>query len=116
MEELLPLAPSGLEQIADITRKSCGIEEKESDRLEAKYLTVSPRGRTQLAISAEREGGSFGRVLIKEYLLCQYLHSSREDEQEGEAEGSAACNTLAFRESDNEVRNVPQRLKYLGIL
>ena len=87
MEEL-PLAPSGLEQIADITRKSCGIEErreeKESDRLEAKYLTVSPRGRTQLAISAE--GGSFGRVLIKEYLLCQYLHSSREDEQEGEGE------------------------------
>ena len=87
--EELPLAPSGLEQIADITRKSCGIEEKEgeekeSDRLEAKYLTVSPRGRTQLAISAE--GGSFGRVLIKEYLLCQYLHSSREDEQEWEGE------------------------------
>ena len=26
--EELPLAPSGLEQIADITRKSCGIEEK----------------------------------------------------------------------------------------
>ena len=94
MEEL-PLAPSGLEQIADITRKSCGIEEKEgaekegADRLEAKYLTVSPRGRTQLAISAEEregKGGSFGRVLIKEYLLCQYLHSSREDEQEGEGE------------------------------
>ena len=87
--EELPLAPSGLEQIADITRKSCGIEEKESDRLEAKYLTVSPRGRTQLAISAEEregKGGSFGRVLIKEYLLCQYLHSSREDEQEGEGE------------------------------
>ena len=55
--EELPLAPSsGLEQIADITRKSCGIEEKESDRLEAKYLTVSSkegRGRTQLTISAE---------------------------------------------------------------
>ena len=89
--EELPLAPSGLEQIADITRKSCGIEEKESDRLEAKYLTVSPRGRTQLAISAEEregKGGSFGRVLIKEYLLCQYLHSSREDEQEGGGRGA----------------------------